>query len=447
MNTVSEAIMILQEIKGFSLDESLEYFGECVKIKSVEAVLNDIGEMKNKMYLSQHPYRIYEETHRGKIRWRTYVTDNGSRKPITASTREKLEKKLVEYYYGKDKKREHTMETVYPAFLNYKGKETSLANAHKLSWVWDTYYKDQPIVQRSLTEITMPELKEFFLDQIAEKSLNSKKFKEMKSLANMLFDYAIEIGLVRSNTARLVRNISYKKFAPTKRKEAGEQVFVNDEEPEIIKTAISQYNKTGNTAYLGVCLNFTLALRVGEIVALKNADIDLVRSTVHIQRQEIKHYEKDSAGKIFRQGYEIAGFTKSQESDRIIPLTSTAAEIIKTIRKANMANGFSSEFLMLNKSGERMNNDAINNVLRRLNRMVGTSQKANHSIRKTCLSNMNASKLLTDEEIRSFAGHADIATTQKSYIYQTETLDNRIDAYQKAIDAKVERVFKGVQVG
>jgi len=66
-------------------------------------------------------------------------------------------------------------------------------------------------------------------------------------------------------------------------------------------------------------------------------------------------------------------------------------------------------------------------------------------LRKTCLSNMNASHLLSDEEIRMFAGHKDIATTQNSYIFATGSLNTRSEAYEKAIDSKINNVFKRVQ--
>ena len=103
------------------------------------------------------------------------------------------------------------------------------------------------------------------------------------------------------------------------------------------------------------------------------------------------------------------------------------------------------EDLLLNKNGERMKNDAINNVLRRLNRMIETPQKGNHSIRKTCISNMGESRLLSDEEIRKFAGHKDFATTEKYYMHVTTSIENRSDAYEKAINSKISNVFKRVQ--
>lgn len=115
------------------------------------------------------------------------------------------------------------------------------------------------------------------------------------------------------------------------------------------------------------------------------------------------------------------------------------------IVKHNMENEFFSEYLLLNKDGVRINNDTINRLLRQLNKELGTTQKSNHNLRKTCLSNMNASKLLSDEEIRMFAGHKDIATTQNSYIFATDSLNTRSDAYEKAIDSKIINVFTRVQ--
>ena len=144
---------------------------------------------------------------------------------------------------------------------------------------------------------------------------------------------------------------------------------------------------------------------VGELVALKISDFS--ETTVHIQRQEIKHYEKLSDGKITRSGYEVVSYGKTPNADRHLFLTENAKSLFSLIVKANERRGFQSEYLMLDKDVQRMKNDAINNVLRRLNKMIGTAQKGNHSIRKTCISNMGESKALTDEEIRIFAGHKD----------------------------------------
>lgn len=447
MDSISqnEALGILKEIYDLSSDNALTEFINLVSVKGIEDALNDIVNMEKKYYLEQHPYEIYYSEH--DKRYRTYlppIVAGGKRKPITSVSKENLENKIVAFYKQQEKKPViDTFEKLYPLFLDYKGKETSLANAHKLAWVWETYYKNDKIVKYKFDDITVAILKNWFLDKISEHNLTCRKFKEMKSLMNMLYDYAIDSNLLKYNTSRVIRNISYKKFSVEHEKPQTEQVYINDEEEKLINAALSQYQKTGNTAYLGVCLNCTLAMRVGEVCALKKSDFS--DYTVHIQRQEIKHYDKLENGKIIRNGYEIVPYGKSPDADRELFLTQNAKMFFSLIVKANEDRNFHSEYLLLDKNGERMKNDAINNVLRRLNRMINTPQKGNHSIRKTCISNMGESRLLSDEEIRKFAGHKDFSTTEKYYMHVTTSIENRSDAYEKAINSKINNVFKRVQ--
>lgn len=442
---IKQYIDLLSKIKEISSDEALTLYSNMVSIKGIEVALNDIEIMNKKYYLEQHPYEIYFS--KADNRYRTYLPStekDGKRKPITSVSKENLENKIIQFYKKLEQKAPvYTIENLYPDFLEYKSTDTSLANANKLDWVWNKFYKNDAFIKNEILKIDVPTLKTWYLNKITQYNLTARQFKEMKSLLNMLFDYAIEKKICTQNISRLIRNISRKKISVNPTKAVTEQVFVNDEETRLIELAIKQYYKTKNTAYLAVCLNFALALRVGEVVALKVSDFE--EDTVHIQRQEIKVYEKLSNGKIRRNGYEISPYLKSINSDRELYLIKEAKVFFSMIVQANQMRGFKSEYLMLTKDGTRMNNDAINNVLRRLNRMLKTPQKGNHSIRKTCISNMGASKVLTDEEIRMFAGHKDFSTTAKHYMYVTDTMDNRSSAYETAIGSKMNNVFNSVQ--
>lgn len=442
---IKQYIDLLSKIKEISYDEALTLYSNMVSIKGIEVALNDIEIMNKKYYLEQHPYEIYFS--KADNRYRTYLPStekDGKRKPITSVSKENLENKIIQFYKKLEQKAPvYTIENLYPDFLEYKSTDTSLANANKLDWVWNKFYKNDAFIKNEILKIDVPTLKTWYLNKITQYNLTARQFKEMKSLLNILFDYAIEKKICTQNISRLIRNISRKKFSVNPTKAVTEQVFVNDEETRLIELAIKQYYKTKNTAYLAVCLNFALALRVGEVVALKVSDFE--EDTVHIQRQEIKVYEKLSNGKIRRNGYEISPYLKSINSDRELYLIKEAKVFFSMIVQANQMRGFKSEYLMLTKDGTRMNNDAINNVLRRLNRMLKTPQKGNHSIRKTCISNMGASKVLTDEEIRMFAGHKDFSTTAKHYMYVTDTMDNRSSAYETAIGSKMNNVFNSVQ--
>lgn len=182
---------------------------------------------------------------------------------------------------------------------------------------------------------------------------------------------------------------------------------------------------------LAACMNFFLALRVGEIVALKTTDFSA--DSVRITRQEVKEYHVDADGRRHRLGYSISPYPKSPAGNRTLYLSKGARKYYHMILEHNRRNGLESEYLLLDKHGERLHDHAVNNVLRRVNRQIGTPQKGSHSIRKTCISNMIASKQLTNEEIRKFAGHEDFATTERYYEFATKSIGERTEAFEAAL--------------
>lgn len=405
---------------------------ECSNIISIDELESKL-HMKKKEIIEKHKekYNIWKATDG---RWKTKVPDITKKagvKLIAKSTEDDLLSAIIDWY-TKDKT-PTTLEELYPKWIKEKAEYTSKGNANKIIWVWEKYYKNDPIIKRKIADLKVKEVKNWFIDMIDKNSLTKRKYNELKSVLNMMLDYAIESEIVVRNVSRNVRNMPEGHFAQERKKSVTEQVYINDEENELIDTCLLQFEKTKNVAYLAICLNTALGLRVGELVALKTSDFS--DTCIHIERQEVKVYiEKD--GKYFRSGYTISDHTKTLDSVRDIPLTSISRYFYKMIVEINKSRGFESEYLLLNDKGERMNNDSINNTLRRVNRKMNTAQKGNHSIRKTCISKMNASRLLTDEELRIFAGHKHISTTQDNYLFPVESTDKKMPDYEKAINGK-----------
>lgn len=139
-----------------------------------------------------------------------------------------------------------------------------MANANKLIYAWNKYYKDTTIISVPFEDMTAGQMKDWFLSVISEKQLTCKQFKEMKSVINMMYDYAISYNYTNINIPRQIRGFSDRIFREDAEKPISETVYDAATKNEVIKEALKQYEKTGNTAYLAVCLNFSLALRVGE---------------------------------------------------------------------------------------------------------------------------------------------------------------------------------------
>ena len=405
-------------------------------------VLKEMKEiMKRNSILKQHKenYKVWQAKDG---RWKTKLPD-GSKygKLVAKATLENLENYIVDYYKALGEEKE-TLEAIYPKFIEKKYLSSGKGTANKMQWVWNAYYKDSSIVKVELSKMTVGKLSDWLLELIAERKLSQKKYREVKGVLNQLYDYCITHDMVQINLPRQISTPSENVFFEPEEKDETEIIYSRETKNEVIKEALAQFDKTKNTAYLAICLNFNLGLRVGELVALRESDID--GDIIRIRRSEVKDYTKDENGKIVRNGYKVAK-TKTKAGKRDLILTPDAKKYIKMILDENKANGRSDEdYIFISSSGERMHEYAVNNVLRRCNGVrnekdrfvISGKPSGNHAIRKTCISELHDSHLLPDRMISDFAGHKDISTTQKYYIHPVTSITEKADVFAKVFSSK-----------
>ena len=378
-------------------------------------------------------------------RYKTKVpTADGGRKLIAKPTQENLENYIVEYYKKLDKKpAKPCMRSIYPEWIDYKSKETSYANACNIQSRWKRYFESSSIIDIPFEKLTTGAIKRWCVDVIAEMHLTDRQFKDLKSIMNMIFDYAVSFDIIQINLSRQVRGFSDKNFKQEEEKPVDEIVYNADAKHSVIKEAMEQFLKTHNIAYIAVCLNFSLGLRVGELVALRTSHIN-EDGTITICQEETKTYHKDANGTIHRDGYEIVNHTKTLSGNRRLILTPKARRYINMAVRYNEANGFQDEdFIFLDKSGKRIHDHAINNVLRRLNGVrndkdafvIEGRPSGNHSIRRTTISELHEAMVISEDTLKTFAGHKDISTTQKCYIHQTKDITEYAEEFAKVLDS------------
>lgn len=378
-------------------------------------------------------------------RYKTKVpTADSGRKLIAKPTQENLENYIVEYYKKLDKKpAKPCMRSIYPEWIDYKSKETSYANACNIQSRWKRYFESSSIIDIPFEKLTTGAIKRWCVDVIAEMHLTDRQFKDLKSIMNMIFDYAVSFDIIQINLSRQVRGFSDKNFKQEEEKPVDEIVYNADAKHSVIKEAMEQFLKTHNIAYIAVCLNFSLGLRVGELVALRLSHIN-EDGTITICQEETKTYHKDANGTIHRDGYEIVNHTKTLSGNRRLILTPKAHKYINMAVRYNEANGFQDEdFIFLDKSGKRIHDHAINNVLRRLNGVrndkdafvIEGRPSGNHSIRRTTISELHEAMVISEDTLKTFAGHKDISTTQKCYIHQTKDITEYAEEFAKVLDS------------
>ena len=378
-------------------------------------------------------------------RYKTKVpTADGGRKLIAKPTQENLENFIVEYYKKLEQKpKKPCMRSIYPEWIDFKSKETSYANACNLQSRWKRYFEHSTIVDIPFEKLTTGAIKKWCVDVIAEMHLTDRQFKDLKSIMNMIFDYAVSFDIIQINLSRQVRGFSDKNFKQEEEKPVEEIVYNADAKHSVITEAMEQFLKTQNIAYIAVCLNFSLGLRVGELVALRTSHIN-EDGTITICQEETKTYHKDADGTIHRDGYEVVNHTKTLSGNRRLILTPKSRKYIDIALHYNEANKLKDEdFIFLDKFGKRIHDHAINNVIRRLNGVrnekdafvIDGRPSGNHSIRRTTISELHEAMVISEDTLKTFAGHKDISTTQKCYIHQTKDITEYAEEFAKVLDS------------
>ena len=402
---------------------------------NMDDVLKKMNDMRRDTILKQHKenYNVWLASDG---RWKTKLpTGTGKDILIAKTTLENLENSIVKHYKSMEEPETDTLKAIYSKFIKFKCLSCSKATVNKLQWVWNTYYKDSDIVNVKFQKMTVGYITDWLLNLIDKHQLEQKRFTEIKGLLNQLYDYCISHDLVQVNLPRQIHLPSKKIFSESDPKPEEEIIYSMETKREVINEALSQFEKTKNTAYLAICLNFNLGLRVGELVALRESDID--GDIIHIKRAEIKEYIIDDDGNVIHNGYGVDK-TKTDKGVRDLVLTPDAKKYIKMAIDENKAKGQSDEdYIFLSKSGVRMHEYAVNNVLRRCNGVrnendrfiISGKPSGNHAIRKTCISQLHDSQCLSDRTIADFAGHKDISTTQKYYIHSVTKLSEKADVF------------------
>lgn len=416
-------------------------------LKRVNLDMNDVLEeaelMKKEKILSKH-LKYHKIWLADDGRWKTKVPDGSKYGRLVArTTKENLENYIITFYKQKDKGDCLTLEHIYPKWIEYMYLSTGKGTANKNQWTWNKYYKDSSIVKEDISRLTVGKLKVWLVKLVDERKLTKKQYLGVKGLLNQLFDFCIDHDYIQINLPRQIRFPSKNIFAEVERKPECEIIYNATTKAEVINEALSQFEKTRNTAYLAVCLNFNLGLRIGELVAIRESDIE--DDLIHIVRGEVKEYGKDEKGNIYRSGYKIVPHTKTDAGIRTLVLTPEAKKFIKMALDENKAHGRRDEdYIFISKTGERMHDHAVNNVLRRCNGKrnekdrfeISGKPSGNHAIRKTCISELHDSRLLPDRMISDFAGHKDITTTQKYYIHSVTPLAEKAEIFAKVLGTK-----------
>lgn len=407
---------------------------------SAPADNEDMTKKQRENIIKKHMEQFTTKYYESDRRWHSFLPDEShprKMKPIAKRKWEHLEAVILAYYEEHEqtnKRKKITLRTLYPEWFAYKWQDTNNSGyMNHIDGEWKRHYEHDPIVDRPIIELTTLELKNWARNKIITGKLTKKQYYNMAIIIRQSLEYLVELGELPSNHFAEFK-INSSLFTPVIPKEAEQEVFTEAEEKKLKELAAAEFAEHPNrTAALAVLINFSLGLRVGELVALKWKD--LKDSYLHIRRMEQKQYEQLENGK-WKKHLEVVEHTKSDAGYRTLYVVSSAMELFDKVKEANLRSGYSCEaedYIFMYRK-HRITANSIDSHYERYCKQIGISKKGNHKARKTALTKVADNPNINLKDAMEFAGHRDVKTFINHYCFSRYSDEQKRNELEKTLN-------------
>ena len=373
-------------------------------------------------------------------RWKTKIPDATKKagyRLIAKSSKENLENAIIEHYKAleaKKKKDSITLASLYPIWRKQQinnGRSSRTIRIHDENW--KKYYENDNIVNQPIKKLTVADLEDWCNSLVNKNHMTKKKYYTVTRIIRDCFKQSYKKGLISTNVFQKIE-IDPRIFTAPPIYKDKDRVFLKSEQDSIKELALADFNKNDSLACIGIILCFEIGTRLGELVALKWSDIDYnIPNYICIQRMESKLEQTNEQGNYLPAERIVVDHTKTQAGLRDVFLSEYAKELLGMIRNWHTKHHITSEYIFVNKSGQRLYSTGFDSRIKKYCSHLGIKTKRMHSIRRTYISklfdgNVNIST------IQQMCGHADKQTTLNNYVYDCSDLSER--------NAKIEQALR-----
>ena len=430
--------ILLNEVTSEALNQvrksNTEYFSS-LKSALAQGIMNEDEvqkkiSMKRKDIIKKHEEKYSIWQGEGKdTRWKTRLP-NG--KLIAKTQRQDLDDLIVSFYVREEKM---TVQQLYQEWIVYKSVSVRASSyIAKIKSDWRTYYKvDQGFINMDIRKMDAVYLETWLHALIKKYNMTKKQFYNTTIIIRQGMKYAKKKGYIKENPFDETE-INTKLFRGVQKADSKTQVYTIEEQQKMEEEMWRLYaEKPEYTAPLAIIFMFYTGLRIGELVALRESDIE--NGQIHVQRQETRVFEDIDAEHSRMVGYEIVEHTKTDVGNRMVPLVPIAKAILEEVITANRINGRKDEdFIFLSADGQRIKHGAIEGRIIDACERLGMKVKTAHKFRKTYISTLYDNGVSL-EAIRKIVGHADERTTLHNYCFDRYTDEETYNKVVKALNA------------
>lgn len=227
----------------------------------------------------------------------------------------------------------------------------------------------------------------------------------MLTVLNLAFEYACDMEFLEQNPCERIR----RSREDTKKVEA----FTKDEQRKIENAIL----ESGDSRLFGILLCLYTGVRIGELLGLEWADVDLQRGFITINKTVYR--DKGESG----EWQLIVDKTKTASSDRVIPLPSYITQMLIERKKTAK-----SDYIIENKKGERMSIRSYQYIFEKLTEKAGVRKLNFHALRHTFAT--RAIECGMDiKTLSEIMGHKNASITLNRYAHSM--MDTKIEMMQK----------------
>lgn len=296
------------------------------------------------------------------------------------------------------------------------------------SWLRGKLPKLKPATRHRYAQVldghVLPDFGDHYVDEIkrddivnwldAQRGEPSTVNGRLRVLRTVMADATVDHGLARNPCARVA--------ARSEPHREGDHNRLTAEELDRVLAALHELEPQRYPLFLTLALT---GARVGEVTALKWADVDFDAGTIHIQRARWKKH---------------VGPTKTGRTRRV-PMPDTLAAALNAHRRALMqrhVNGFSAGWIFPSGSGWPVYPSTLHKPLKRALAVAGITERFTiHGFRRTF--NNLVRPLVAGDVLRAMMGHSNEAMTEHySHIAMAEKR-KALDHFMRLVHSSSDR--------
>ena len=371
-------------------------------IIDITKVNREMQMIKEKEILAAHPHKIWQGVNG---LYYTYIDEDGKRKLKKRTSREAIEKLIIEEYETREKNKAYIFSSEFEAWIKKKEEWKELDDSTIIRYKSDykRFFKGSVIDSLDVSEFNDFLLEDFIKKSIKEKALTAKSYQNLKIILNGVLKYSKKTHHTDFSIGTFFRDLEISDKTFKKKSKNSAYIYSKNERKRLYEYFVEHESMP----HLALALQCLTGLRIGELSTLKFSDL-VGEDRLYIHRTEIKVLNED--------GTQSRGVKEEakQGHDGLIFIPKDAYKIIVRAKELS-----GRQVYLFSENGKRITSRQLNYRLQKACEAIGIEYRSSHKMRKTYASILLSNKI--DETIvQGQMRHKDILTTRQYYYFNVE---------------------------